>query len=83
MDKYLINAVNTYRVPTVADALALREELQHLDCGTLISFSYTTKYIKVKGEVVEEFQLVKAKIEFNNEKEPENHIAVSYEYGVE
>ena len=27
---YLINAVNTYRVPTVEDALELREELSNL-----------------------------------------------------
>ena len=41
-------------------------------------FSYTTKYIKAKGEIVEEYQLVKAKLEFNAEKDPEQHIEVSY-----
>lgn len=75
---YLINNVITYRVPTVSDALKLREHLQKNTPGELISFSYTTKFIKVKGEIVEEYQLVKAKIEFNAEKEPESDIDVYY-----
>ena len=79
MQKYLINNVLTFRVPTVEDALKLREELQNTDYAELVSFSYTTKYIKAKGEIVEEYQLVKAKLEFNAEKDPEQHILVSYE----
>ena len=37
--RYLLNVVNTYRVPTVDDALALREELQEMpavDYGFLL-----------------------------------------------
>lgn len=78
MSKYLLSANNTYRVGTVNEVLALREELENLENGELVSFSYTTKYIKVKGEVVEEYQVVKAKIEFNAEKEPELHIEPTY-----
>ena len=78
MQKYLINNVLTYRVPTVEDALKLRDELQQKDYAELVNFSYTTKYIKAKGEIIEEYQLVKAKLEFNTEKEPEHHIEVSY-----
>lgn len=78
MQKYLINNVLTYRVPTVEDALQLRDELQKTDYAELVNFSYTTKYIKAKGEIVEEYQLVKAKLEFNAEKDPEQHIEVSY-----
>lgn len=76
---YLIKATNVYRVPTVEDALALREKLSQQAFGELISFSYTTKFIKEKGEVVEEYQLVKATMEFNNEKEPESHVRAFYE----
>lgn len=79
MQKYLINNVLTFRVPTVEDALALRDELQQTDYAELVNFSYTTKYIKAKGEIIEEYQLVKAKLEFNVEKDPENHIKVNYE----
>lgn len=81
MDKYLLKSENVYRVPTVEDALLLREELQQIDCGELISFSYTTKYTKVKGEIIDEYQVVKAKIQFTDEKEPEEHTKVSYERG--
>lgn len=77
---YLLKVTNTYRVPTVADALALREELSHIDCGELMSFSYTTKYIKEKSEIVGEYQVCKATIEFTPEKEPE--IKVNAEYSV-
>lgn len=79
MEKYLINNVLTFRVPTVQDALNLREELQQTPYAELTNFSYATKYIKAKGEIIEEYQVIKAKLEFNSEKEPENHIKVSYE----
>ena len=79
MQKYLINNVLTFRVPTVEDALELRVELQNTEYGELVNFSYTTKYIKAKGEIVEEYQLVKAKLEKKKKKDPEQHILVSYE----
>ena len=65
MDKFLINSTLVYRVPTVEDALKLRDILSETPYGELTNFSYTTKYIKAKGEVIEEYQVVKAKIEFN------------------
>lgn len=72
---YLINAINTYRVPTVDDALNLREELSNLNYCELESFSYTTKYDK---KVDEEYQVVKAKLVFNDVKEPDSPIVASY-----
>lgn len=74
---YLIKSTNVYRVPTVNDALKLREELESMP-GELTSFKYTTKYIKAKGEIVEEYQLVTATISFNSEKEPDTMIRESY-----
>ena len=79
MEKFLINDVTTYRVPTVADVEKLHDELladSHFD---LVAFSYTTKYNK---KLDEEYQVVKAKKVFNDEKEPERHIAVKYEVDV-
>ena len=73
---YLINAVNTYRVPTVEDALELREELSNLKYCELESFSYTTKYNK---KTEEEYQVVKAKLVFNAVKEPDSTIAATYD----
>lgn len=72
MTKYLLSTTLNYRVETVEDALALRDELQESEYGELTSFSYTTKYEKSKGEIIGEYQIVKAKIEFNSAKEPEN-----------
>lgn len=77
--RYLLNVVNTYRVPTVDDALALREELQEMPGCELINFQYTTKYIKSKGEILDEYQVVKAKLQFNEEKEPAQEVESSYE----
>lgn len=71
MVKYLLSAVNTYRVHTVGEVEALHEELKKDPRFELISFSYTTKDIKEKREVVDQYQLVKAKLVFTNEKEPE------------
>lgn len=82
MNKYLINNTLVFRVPTVEDALALRDELSENPYGELTNFSYTTKYIKAKGEIIEEYQFVKAKIEFTPEKDPEQHINVTYEEGI-
>lgn len=68
--KYLVSYNVVYRVPTVKDVLTLREELSNLSYGKLESFSYKEKFIKEKGEIVEEYQQVKAKIIVNEEKEP-------------
>lgn len=74
---YTLKTVTTYRVPTVADALELRKHLERTVLGELTAFSYTTKYIKQKGQIVEEYQLVKATIEIDNEKEPEGVMCVT------
>ena len=77
--KYVINDVTTYRVGTVEEVEALHEELLSDNRFQLTAFSYTTKQIKVKGEVMEEYQLVKAKKVFNEEKDPDTEIDVKYE----
>lgn len=79
MTKYLINDITTYRVSTVEDVELLHEQLLEDTTFELTSFSYTTKQIKVKGEIVEEYQLVKAKKVFNAEKEPNTTVDVKYE----
>lgn len=75
---HLIKVTNTYRVPTVQDALNLRKELEDM-VGELTSFKYTTKYIKAKGEIVEEYQLVTATLVFNDEKDPTAATREKYE----
>lgn len=74
---YNLKSTNVYRVPTVEDALRLRKWLEKNCVGELTSFTYTTKYIKQKGEIVEEYQLVKATITIDNEKDPEGVMPIS------
>ena len=79
MVKYLISAVNTVRVHNVADVEALHEELSKDVNFTLSAFSYKTKYVKLKGEIIDEYQVVTAKKVFNDEKDPVSSINVRYE----
>lgn len=79
--KYLLKAVDTYRVPTVADVEALHEQLLDDPTFDLTAFSYKTKQIKAKGEVIEEYQVVTATKIFTNEKDPEDVYTVTYERG--
>lgn len=69
--KYLLNCTNVYRVHTVSEVEQLHDELKKDNRFELTAFSYTTKDIKVKGEVIDQYQVVKAKIVFTSEKEPE------------
>jgi hypothetical protein len=59
--------------------LYLHEELLQDPTFDLTAFSYKTKYIKEKGQVVEEYQVVAATKIFTDEKEPERTVSVSYE----
>ena len=76
---YTLKTTNVYRVPTVEDALRLRKQLERDCVGELTSFSYKTKYIKEKREIVGEYQVVTAKKVFNDEKEPDRSIEIHYE----
>lgn len=79
--KYLLKAVDTYRVSTIADVEALHEQLLDDPTFDLTAFSYKTKQIKAKGEVIEEYQVVTATKIFTNEKDPEDVYIVTYERG--
>ena len=81
MVKYLINDTTTYRVSTIDDVEALHEELINDSSFELASFSYKTKQVKAKGEIIDEYVVVTAKKVFNNEKEPTDLIDVKYEKG--
>ncbi len=79
--RYLLKAVDTYRVPTVADVEALHEQLLDDPTFDLTAFSYKTKQIKAKGDVIEEYQVVTATKVFTNEKDPDDVYTVTYERG--
>ena len=77
--KYLISSVDTYRVETVEEVEALHEELKNNKMFDLTAFSYKTKQVKAKGEVIDEYQLVQAKKAFTSEKEPDRILDINYE----
>lgn len=77
--RYLLKAVDTYRVATVDDVETLHQELLDDSMFDLVAFSYKTKYIKQKGEIIDEYQVVSATKVFTDEKEPDRIVSVSYE----
>ena len=79
--RYLLKAVDTYRVPNEAAVETLHEELLNDPSFDLVGFSYKVKQIKAKGEVIEEYMVVQATKVFTSEKEPENVFTVTYERG--
>ena len=76
--KYLINCTNTVRFDSLGEVERFHEELKHENMFQLNTFSYTVKEIKQKGEIIQEYYLVKYKITFANEKEPEDEYEVEY-----
>ena len=79
MSRYLLKAVDTYRVPDEAAVEALHDELLNDPCFDLTGFSYKVKQIKAKGEVIEEYMVVQATKQFTSEKEPDDTYTVKYE----
>ena len=77
--KYLINTTVTYRVHTVDDAERLHEELKNDDRFECVSFSRTTKYIKAKKEIIDSYEICKAKLVFTDEKDPEAVYDITFE----
>ncbi len=77
--EYLLNTVVSYRVHTVEDAEALHQRLKSDGRFECVSFSRTTKYIKVKGEVVDSYEVCKAKLVFTEEKDPEMTYRLEFE----
>ena len=75
--KYLLNVVETYRVPTVKEALEMRDEMNSANEYELQSFQYTTKFDK---KTEEEYQIVKVKKIINNEKDCISNVRVEYHY---
>ena len=76
MNEYLLSVVETWRVPTVEDALKMRERMQEDSAYDLQSFTYTVKYDKKNDE---EYCVVKAKKVINAEKDPGVDVEVKYE----
>lgn len=81
MSKYLVSVVETYRVDTEKEAAQAIEEAKK--DGSYILGKYTSEHKerKSKGEVIEEYWKLSLTKLFNDIKEPNTIVEISY--GVE
>ena len=78
MIKYLLDTTVTYRVSTIEDVKRIHEEMQSDPNYSLVAFSYKTKAVKEKGDIVDEYQVITAKLVINAEKDPEDSVTDIY-----
>jgi hypothetical protein len=76
---YITQVVETIRVPNVNEVEKLHKELKDDNRFELKKFEYSHKEVKQKGEVIDEYELVKATLVFNNEKEPISSVEIEFD----
>lgn len=77
--KFLVTTTEVYRVGTEAEATALINEAK-ADAQFALSKSVTEhKERKQKGEVIDEWYKVTLVKKFNEEKEPDTEVTITYE----
>lgn len=79
MSKFLVSTVEVIRVDTVDEVEKLHTTLKEDKRFELKKFEYTHKEVKSKGEVIDAYELVKATLIFNNEKEPDCTVSINYD----
>ena len=79
MAKYLIDVVETYRVDQEFETESLIDTAKQAPNFELIKHACEKKEVKQKGEVVDEYFVVKLVKRFNNPKEPTDIIHIDYE----
>ena len=79
--KYLISTVETYRVDTQEEAENLIKESKKAKEYTLVKSSSEIKYVKAKGEIIDQYFKVTLTKIFTDIKEPEDVYSVSYSVG--
>ena len=75
---YVTQIVQSIRVPNVNEVEKLHTQLKNDNRFELKKFEYQHKEIKQKGEIVDEYELVKATMNFNAEKEPTHYVKVEF-----
>jgi hypothetical protein len=78
MTRYLCQVVETIRVATVNEVEKLHVELKNDSRFELKKFEYTHKEVKQKGEIVDEYELAKATLVFNKEREPDSMVNIEF-----
>lgn len=77
--RYLTSVVETYRLPNDEAVKVFLEELKRDPAFTITKYSSTKKERKEKGDIVDEWVRFTVTKVFNEEKEPESIINISYE----
>lgn len=81
MSKYLTTVTEIYRVDSEAEVQFLVEEAKKDLMYSLVKYNREFKQRKSKGEVIDEWYKVTLVKGFNDEKEPEDVVDVSYSKG--
>ena len=77
--KYLVNAVEVYRIDSEKEATDFIEQAKRNPSFTLVKYSNEQKEKREKGEVVDEWRRVTLWKNFNDEKNPEVEVVIDYE----
>lgn len=75
---YVTQVVQSIRVPNVSEVEKLHTQLKNDRRFELKKFEYQHKEIKQKGEIVDSYELIKATLAFNNEKEPTSCVTIDF-----
>ena len=73
MRHFVCKNTTEYRIDTIEEVVAFRDELQQQavsDGYSLSSFGYSEKLVKAQGEIVDSYYVVKATFTINDAKEP-------------
>lgn len=76
---YLINVTETYRMSSDEEAKQFLEQLKKDHHFDVLKYSSTKKERKQKGEIVDEWVRFTVTKAFNDEKEPDCPVEISYE----
>ena len=79
MSKYLVSTTETYRVDTESEATRTIEEAKQNGSYILGKYISEHKERKSKGEVIDEYWKLTLTKMFNDIKEPDSIVNVSYE----
>ena len=79
MSKYLVSTTETYRVDTENEATRAIEEAKQDGSYVLGKYTSEHKERKSKGEVIDEYWKLTLTKMFNDIKEPDSIVNVSYE----
>lgn len=77
--KYLVNVTEVYRVDTEEEVEQLIADAKADNNFSLVKYNREYKVKKSKGDIIDDWYKVSLVKSFNDEKEPERIIEVSYE----